>query len=229
MGLANATPLLEARIDAYELLRRTFIEEPSSLFIKLLTEHEIITSFPFSKENNLIQEGVLQVQKYLESEYMSDEESHENLHWDFTSLFIGPHKLPAPPWESAYLNRDRLLFQEETLKVRRVYLKHLFLPKYYGLEADDHIGLELDFMYQLSELALKNYSNKDMGGFGEVLDDQISFLQDHLIKWISAFCKDIYENASTNFYRGMSKILRGFLELDLVALKELQNNAVEVS
>lgn len=62
-------------------------------------------------------------------------------------MFIGPRELPAPPWESSYLNEDKLLFQEETLQVRMSYLKYNFIPKNYPHEADDHIALELDFMY----------------------------------------------------------------------------------
>ncbi|MEI3231097.1 MAG: molecular chaperone TorD family protein, partial [Gordonibacter pamelaeae] len=38
----------------------------------------------------------------------------------YTKLFIGPAKLPAPPWESVYATGGRpLLFQESTLAVRR--------------------------------------------------------------------------------------------------------------
>jgi TorA maturation chaperone TorD len=63
---------------------------------------------------------------------------------EYTALMIGPAKLPAPPWESAYLTRERIIFQESTLKVRRAYQKYQFLPANYPYEADDHLALELD-------------------------------------------------------------------------------------
>lgn len=39
----------------------------------------------------------------------------------YTKLFIGPAKLPAPPWESVYATGEPLLFQESTLAVRDAY------------------------------------------------------------------------------------------------------------
>ena len=39
----------------------------------------------------------------------------------YTKLFIGPAKLPAPPWESVYATGEPLLFQESTLAVREAY------------------------------------------------------------------------------------------------------------
>ncbi|MCB8816455.1 molecular chaperone TorD family protein [Desulfosporosinus shakirovi] len=74
---------------------------------------------------------------------------------EYTRLFIGPTKLPVPPWESVYVSKERLLFQESSLKVRQrqCYLNYNFLPAKYRSEADDHIALELDFMYNLSSLA----------------------------------------------------------------------------
>ncbi|WP_051015687.1 molecular chaperone TorD family protein [Desulfitobacterium dichloroeliminans] len=39
------------------------------------------------------------------------------------------------------------------MNVRRAYLKYKFLPSNYPHEADDHIGLKLDFMAHLSQLA----------------------------------------------------------------------------
>ncbi|EHQ90788.1 TorD/DmsD family molecular chaperone [Desulfosporosinus youngiae] len=219
--LEQVLPLLQVRIFAYDCLRRTFLGEPSKEFLRTVSHEGFIEGFPFAEDSALIHEGAENVSEYLKNQDVLSEEVHDKLHWDYTRMFIGPYELPAPPWESAYLNKERLLFQEETINVRRAYLKYAFLPKDFGHEADDHLGLELDFMYQLSELAEAKVSKQDIGGLVEVLRDQKAFLEDHLLKWVPEFSKQAARHAQTQFYEGMVKILAGFLELDLKALEEL--------
>lgn len=214
-------PLLEARIFAYDFLRRIFLEEPRKQFLKNLTEQMLVNAFPFQDEHKLIFEGTLKVEAYLKRQDILAQLEYERLHWDYTRLFIGPYELPAVPWESAYLNKDKLLFQEETRIVRLAYLKYAFLPKQYLHEADDHIGLELDFMYQLSTIAYEKVSRSDYTGFREVLTDQVNFLEQHLTQWVPAFTQSVISHADTEFYQGMAQILKGYLEIDLTALKEL--------
>lgn len=214
-------PLLEARIFAYDFLRRTYLEEPSKDFLEALSHHQIALAFPFREESEEIAEGTQKVQSYLEQNNVLSKQGYDKLHWDYTRLFIGPYELPAPPWESAYLNKDKLLFQEETRLVRLAYLKYAFLPKQYLQEADDHLGLELDFMYQLSTMAYEKALAGDYVGFKEILNDQLDFLEQHLLHWIPTFAEKVISHANTEFYQGMAHILRGLLHLDLSALNEL--------
>lgn len=224
---ADVMPLLESRMYAYNLLKKTFLEEPKRKFCSLIKEHDIIRSFPFRNESNLIQEGVNQVQKYLESKNLTDEDDFQELHWDYTRLFIGPDKLPSPTWESAYTNEEHLLFQRETLDVRKCYLEYDLLPKYYRVEADDHIGLELDFMFQLSNLTIMRDQGNSFKSYEKILEDQLNFLEGHLNKWIPLFCHDVYYSALTDFYKGMAKILNGFINMDTFALKELRGVLIQ--
>ncbi|MCB8818239.1 TorD/DmsD family molecular chaperone [Desulfosporosinus shakirovi] len=222
----NLRALIEVRIHAYDLLRRNFWQEPSPEFLQSLIQTEQMTSFPFSDESSLIAEGAKDVTSYLNELKPLRDETFDQLHWDYTRLFIGPNKLAAPPWESAYLNEDRLLFQEETLQVRRAYLKYNFLPKDYGHEADDHLGLELDFMYQLGLLSLDALNSENCEDVTAIHRDQREFLKGHLLKWINQFSQTVIQSANTDFYKGMAKILSGFLSLDLKALEEL--SAIEI-
>lgn len=217
----NVLLTLEIRRAAYNLLRWTFLREPSKAFLNSLVNAEVLEQFPFQEENESIREGVNGVMQELKSSSFLSKGNYLLLHWDYTRMFIGPNKLPAPPWESAYTNKERLLFQEETLAVRRAYLKYAFIPVEYGHEADDHIGLELDFMYQLIELAIEKLQKNDTYGLRELLVDQIDFLEEHLLKWAPVFCQSVSENAETRFYRGMAKILEGYLNIDRTALAEL--------
>lgn len=213
-------PLLQLRFFYYDFLRRSFWKEPTKNFLVFVKDVINWSDFPLAKESQLIQEGVQQIRNYLLNHDVQEDKVYNDLHWDYTRLFIGPYELPAPPWESAYLNQERLLFQKETLAVRHAYLKYSFLPVEFGHEADDHIGLELDFMFRLSELCLED-SDKGQFSLEQLFLDQTSFLQEHLLLWIPKFSQDLIKHAETDFYRGMGKLLQGFLTLDLKALHEL--------
>ncbi len=210
--------LIELRMDAYGILNRTFLEEPARDFLQLLRKNQFLESFPFQDEHPLIKQGI---ELALRSLGKLDPETYERIRWDYTRLFIGPYKIPAPPWESVYVNKERLIFQEETLNVRRAYLKYCLMPRNTGREADDHLGYELDFMYQLCRLSLESSEF-----IGTVLSDQKSFLENHILKWVPIICKDIFVHAKTDFYKGMAICLEGFLEIDKKALNELMDQLV---
>lgn len=214
-------PFLKTRIFAYDLLRRTFLEEPSPAYLEMVSQPGLIEDFPFSGESEKIFEGNRLVAAYLKKDDAAGQDAYDRLHWDYTRMFVGPYKLPAPPWESAYLNEQRLLFQKETLQVRYAYLKYGFRPRHFRQEADDHLGLELDFMFQLAKMALEKLKAGDLFGLSELVNDSRAFLEAHLLKWVPDLTRDVVENADTDFYKGMAKILHGYLELDLKALSEL--------
>ncbi|WP_280770646.1 TorD/DmsD family molecular chaperone [Salipaludibacillus daqingensis] len=212
----DVRPLMEVRIYYYDLLRRLFRQEPDQM---LLDEINEITAgeMPFEEDESLLAEG-----KKLMQNTLSQEATLDTLHWDYTRMFIGPYRLPAPIWESAYTNKDGLLFQNETREIRLHYLKYSFLPAQYHKEADDHLGLELDFMYQLSCMTRDAYEKEDLLRLMELLADQQSFLDSHLRNWLPAFIHNVSVSADTDFYRGAVKMLDGVTALDQDALHELK-------
>ncbi len=214
-------PLLECRLIAFDVLRQTFLQEPTIEFLSRFQKEELTNIFPLNSENEYILKGIDFLDSFISNNDLLSEIIHNDLHWDYTRMFIGPYELPAPPWESVYLNEERLLFQEGTLNVRRAYLKYFFLPKDFGHEADDHLGLELDFMFQLTKLAINEIKIGNDAEYRKILEDQKAFLEEHLLKWAPAFSEKVVESAHTDFYRGMALILKGFLLLDLKALHEL--------
>lgn len=211
--LGDCQPLIELRMYAYGVLNRIFLEEPTGDFLQWLKAAHFLKLFPFQEEHPLIKEGIELAAQSLEN---LDLGRFERIRWDYTHLFIGPHKIPAPPWESVYLNKERLIFQEETLNVRRAYLKYCLVPQNFGREADDHLGYELDFMYRLCQLSLE-----DAEFIGSILSDQKDFLQNHISKWVPLICKDICFHAKTDFYKGLAMCLEGFIEVDRKAVNEL--------
>lgn len=213
--------LLEERMLAYDILRLAYVEEPSREFVKTLLNDKLMNSFPFIEEEEEISAGCREISEYLTNTDVLEESQYQKLHWDYTKMFIGPYELIAPPWESAYTSKERLLFQETTLQVRNTYLKYNFIPRHYPHEADDHIGLELDYLYQLTKQTLEAGEKNKIQRAIQLLEEQNNFIKEHLQIWISEFTEKIINGAETPFYRGMAKVLKGFIIIEPLIIKEL--------
>lgn len=216
--LTEIQNLLELRIFAYDILRKVFLAEPTKELVAQF-QNGIFNFFPFNEEDPQIKEGIDQARNYFKT--FDLDKDFDRLHWDYTRMFIGPYKIPAPIWESAYLNREGLLFAEETLEVRRLYLQYNLLSLQYGHEADDHLGLELDFMYQLSKLSNEQFQVENGNQLQTVFADQSNFLKEHLLQWVPTFSEKVIKHSATDFYKGMVKILTGFLTIDKICLEEI--------
>lgn len=223
--LPDLSEVLLAREYAYDILRRFFIEEPSQEYLKCFIQQKMYAQFPFKEDSKGISEGISDLVSYFEKfNPVDNKDDLESLNWDFTRMLIGPFELPAPPWESVYVRKDGLLFQESTLRVRKAYRRFGLTASELDVEADDHIGLELDFMYHLNNMCLHiaEHNRKNaLKEMKELLLEQQRFLDEHILTFASDFTDNVIENADTQFYAGLAKILKHFLKMDSEVLKEL--------
>ena len=214
--------ILAARCYCYQFLQRVFGNEPNEAMVEALTDgqaEEVLGFFfdegeeTLSAYNDAIE--VLLQKKNAGLPYLDD------LQNEYTKLFIGPQKLPAPPWESVYVTRERMLFQACTLKVRKAYLAHGFIPANYPHEADDHLAIELDFMRQLAISASTAFGQHDFEAAHSLLRDQRVFLSEHLLVWIEEFAQNLAEAGKTEFYPAVAKLASRFVGIDATVLDEL--------
>jgi TorA maturation chaperone TorD len=138
---------------------------------------------------------------------------------EYQRLFVGPGPLGAPPWESYYRSKEKLLFEKWTYQVRGYYHRFGLQSIKENNEPDDHLLLELEFMVYLSNLFLPENSNEKMI---ELITTQITFVENHLFKWIPSFCNRIIQNTNSQLYLGAAMLLDDFLEFDLQSLRELK-------
>lgn len=225
--LSDLNNVFHARRFALDILRRFFIEEPSKEYIKQFVQKNMIDLFPFKEDSEGIQEGIENIKTFLSTHDVVNIERHfEELHWDYTRMFVGPFELPTPPWESTYVRKDRLIFQGTTMNVRKYYDKYGIIVSDYNIEADDHIGLELDFIYHLNELCVKiaeSAEHQEISSLEQLLQDQQKFINDHLLKFVPEFSQLVETNANTLFFVGLAKILHHYLLIDSKVLQELMN------
>ena len=159
----------------------------------------------------LMSEGVPEVlgdlSETLERINLNSVEEMQDLLWDFTRLFIGPYRLPCPPWESVYTSPKRLLLQEPSDAVRAAYDR-------LGIEVGapnvlpDHVGAELNFMGILLEKIETGLGEEDT--YRQLSKD---FLEEHLRNWIPRFASDLEKAAETSLYKALARSTITTLEL----------------
>ena len=134
----------------------------------------------------------------------SDEQLSDLL-WEYTRLFIGPYKVPCPPWESVYTSGKRLMMQEAHDEVQGFYFEA-------GLQIDnpnimaDHIGAELNF---LTILLQKMEQEPVKRVYYTELEKR--FLDEHLMRWIPQFTLDMEEAADSKFYKALAQVTKDFI------------------
>jgi TorA maturation chaperone TorD len=149
----------------------------------------------------------------------------DDLRSEYTQLMIGPDKLQAPPWESVYASRERVLFTRTTLEVRNFYRSQGFIAAKYPHVADDHLAIELDFLAQLAGRA-----QKEPAGEKEVaLSASLEFLTAHLLEWLSRYTEDLVNQQNdrngTGFYAAAACALLAFAQTDVKVLRKQINQS----
>ena len=138
---------------------------------------------------------------------LSSEQELEDLLWEYTRLFIGPYKLPCPPWESVYTSSKRLMMQDAYSGVQQLYNEIGLVAGSPDILAD-HIGMELNFM-----AILLHKLCEDIEGRPCYADLAKRFLDEHLTQWIPQFARDMEEAADSVFYKALARTTRGLIDV----------------
>ncbi len=210
-----------ARQFGYSILRRVFIEPPSAEFAEMLNDPEVSEAFPYRSASKSVEEGFEVIHGHLSEDSAHSTEGILTLQDDYNQLFIGPGKLPCPPWEAVYRSEKRRVFQKETMAVRRAYEAYELQPEKFKREPDDHIALELDFMGKLCEYFGDHVKDKKYAKARNILNNQVEFLDNHLLKWVPQFVADIQGAAWTELYKGAASVLEGFLVKEREYIEEM--------
>ena len=213
--------VLAGRNYIYRVLKNVFGQEPDLQLLESVTSDftgEVLDLMLDEECFALYKEVTAHLHKALS---LGSEEALDRIKSEYVYLMLGPGKLPAPPWESVYVSKARVLFQESTLKVRQAYLEYQFLPVAYPHVADDHIAIEMDFMAQLGQMCQESFENDDVQGLQKILTDQKSFLENHLLVWIGDFAEQIKSSKTHHFYPQMASLAKHITYADRTAIDEL--------
>lgn len=176
----------------YEPDKQLFLEEQLAENLESLMEH-------FSPD---AQVAAVNMQKSL------NELSQEELSVDHAALFVGPFELIAAPYGSVHIEKKRTVKEDSTIFVARCYHEA-------GLSVDlkepeDHVALELEFMYYLCGKEAEAIHEKRVEDATRFRDMQIIFYFKAIKPWIKEFCGSIQGGTTNKFYRNVAACLESF-------------------
>ncbi len=209
--------LLEQRSATYMFLSRLYRTEIDQEFLDEM--HEML--YPADTQDTNLDQGYLYIATYLSNLW---DGSLDELKIDYARCFLG-HGVDAYgaayPYESVYTSEKRLLMQDARDEVLALYRKHGMEKSDDWKEGEDHIALELEFEQILNTEAIEAFRCGDEQKAYQLLDEQLTFLQEHLIAWVPMLLADMRKFAQTKMYQGLACLTDGFLNVDLQFLRDL--------
>jgi putative dimethyl sulfoxide reductase chaperone len=135
-------------------------------------------------------------------------------------LFIGPGRVPAPPYGSMY-HEGGVLMGESTADVLRQYREAGFAFAPGRGELPDHVMAELAFLSLLAEEEARAWDAGDDAAALRWLQRRGAFLWDHLAAWGPELSRRILDATDEPFYRAAAVSLRELVAVDLERVTDL--------
>lgn len=204
MDEATRELVLANRQFVWGLIARGYAEEPDEAFAAILTGELA------REEVGLVDdeegEALLAVFDELAACFAGEGDRLAAARDQYTRVFVGPGTLLASPWETMHTTGKRMLFHRDVLGVREAYRQAGFLPVRYRAVSDDAIGLECDFMAKLADGAARAHGEGDGALCQERLLQSLTFLTDHLGRWIDSLAESIAEHyGPDNAYAALTR------------------------
>jgi len=200
-----------ARINIYALISRITMGEIDEGLLKSIEEDEnMLSFFPTFKD--------WEKRKKLDKKELIE----KYLNVDFTNLFL----LHLIPYESFYTREDQMLETGGENPIQAIFNAFEFkvqLDKARVMAAD-HIGVELEFMYELCKAELKALEDDNMEIAKQLSQLQYGFMKDHLLEWAPMYLLNVKSEADTAFYFDAADLALEFIMSDFEYLTQLKNN-----
>ena len=138
------------------------------------------------------------------------------------SIFNAEGQVQAPIYESYYTSADHSLFSSTTYSLRNKLHQFNLQYEQENSHPEDHLAVELDFLYFLIEYTNKAYINNDYISYEKGVYTQYWLLKDHLLKWLPLFVRKIEFANKDSIYFSLSTLLLEILKEDLEWVKILK-------
>ena len=142
----------------------------------------------------------------------TNDQLREELAVEFSALFLGPGEHISPHESVQSSSGGGRLWGPETSGVKNFIEAAGFEYKnsYTGLP--DHIGVEFEFMEQITKQESEAWRKQDFEAAVNVLDIEQTFMKIHLAAWAIEFCRKVTKMAEHPFYGQLAKLASEFLE-----------------
>jgi putative dimethyl sulfoxide reductase chaperone len=210
MTLAELAQIAGRRSSTWWLLSRLVTEQPIGVWLDelqaVLAAVDADAVAPLGAESDLLLNALLRVR--------DQPDGLIALAVDRTRLLAGimqKEGLPAP-YESAALGLE--MNSDLVLDVIECYRESGLEDFSLELGPPDFLGAELRFMALLGYREMQAYQERDAGLAALWLSRQVKFLDEHLLTWVPAHCKQLRDVAATPFYVALFNLLSQACVLD---------------
>jgi TorA maturation chaperone TorD len=216
--------LAKIRRDLYGLLSSAYIQLPELKTLELKWEPAVeLLRYPQAGSEKVfqqIQTGLHLVKPYGSKKDRTDEEILTNLSRDWTRLFRGVIRDGIlPPYESLY--RPKRSQKKPVQEINRLFSKMgVQVPEEWH-QPSDYIGVELDFMRLLCDKEWRLRNHEEQSALREAVQEEKSFLEDHIALWIPVFCERMLEETREEYYRGIAHLTLGLVGFDRLWVSRL--------
>lgn len=210
--MEDATQTFAALAVICDSMARLFAAPPDKAMVEVLREIDSEDTLCLNSEDPDWGAGLHLVAGYCKREGI--EQCVLDATGDHSRLFVGPTHVLAPPWSSVYLDDGRLS-GPTAQRVAQLFRQHgLQVPKP-GQEPADHISYELEFVGELSRRIQASIQAGDCEAARGTAKTLREFCDDSLLPWLEPFLGRVEEHAETDYYRGLAKITRSLVALEL--------------
>lgn len=199
--------------------RAGFYRVLAHYYFKELTDEEIdrLAGQDFAGMDGgdaLVAEGFADMRAYLRKRNTG---TRQALAVDYAHTFLAAgnyESFAATPYESVFTSELGLLMQEARDEVFKLYCEEHVQPDESLHTPEDHVSFEFEFMACLIERTNDALRSRDWERALAYARKARSFRHDHLANWMDDLCDAVMDVAETRFYRGLSKVTRGFVRMD---------------
>ncbi len=216
---------LACRTYLYNLMHVVFGSEPSSQSVETMFGEEAFGALDSVKQL-ISQDGCLlgdstvhrveMAVAYLRNAKAAgiDASFVDTLNSDYVKLFLLPGPAYVYPWESPYVGKEKLLFQESTLDVRSYYYDAGFKLQAERRSPDDHVAAMMDYLGRMSGRAFEAYADGDDDQVRRILETQRDFLSKHVLTWIGDLVAQTVEKDERAYYAAFAVAMDAFVRFD---------------
>ncbi|WP_158438204.1 TorD/DmsD family molecular chaperone [Natranaerobius thermophilus] len=145
---------------------------------------------------------------------IDEQDGLQELLVEYSKLFVGPSKLLAPPYESYYRDRGRVM-GESTMNVKKFYQQAGMEVLQEIKEPQDHIAIEMNFLAQLYRIQTQLLNSGDNDKADQILTLAKDFYLKHPATWIDQFTYLVKSETKHSFYYCVAEILELFHKYEM--------------
>ncbi|MCL2826653.1 MAG: molecular chaperone TorD family protein [Eggerthellaceae bacterium] len=209
--------VLEGRSEFYLALAGFYFKPLTQEQIDLMAQTDYSA---FGAGDPLLEEGFNDITRFLRKRNTG---TRQMLAIDFTSSFGGSATYKGKtgvPYASVYLSAEGLMSQAARTEVYQVFKRNM-LRITDPSTPEDHLSFMLEFLSIMSRRAIDGLKEGNTDAARSSLEESREFIKKNILPWFDTFAEIAGMLIEARFYRGVLKVTKGYLLLDLETIGDL--------